>query len=108
MHKDISYPLEFLQISSYFYLVLIDVSCEKCPQGNCDREPDHNLRRPGNCKIYFNGYHCQLGDKGVPCDYGSDCFTFNGKQYFTWIGSSANLENDKCYHKGQYVLIPNT
>ena len=71
--------------------VSVDPTCEKCPKGVCDRSTD------GKCKIYSDGYHCLLGAVGVQCDYGSNCFDYGGYQFYTWIGSSANVDIDKCY-----------
>lgn len=72
---------------------LVDSTCEKCPEGNCNRSND------GKCVIYGDGYHCVLGNVGTPCNHGSDCFQHNDLQYYTWNanGNTANLDIDTCY-----------
>jgi len=72
----------------------IDPSCEKCPEGVCDRDSN------GNCKIYNNGYHCHLGPEGVGCTH-ENCFVYHGNQYFTWKRSNANINVDSCYTQQQ-------
>eukprot|EP00493_Phyllostaurus_siculus_P004529 UN04550 len=69
----------------------VDMSCEKCPEGRCDRAAD------GNCVVFNDGYHCNLGAIGVPCDYGSACFNSNGKQFYTWNRGAADLNVDRCH-----------
>ena len=79
------------QTSSRNHYFLVDPTCEKCPEGVCDRTSD------GKCAIYHDGYHCLLGAAGVQCNYPGKCFDYGGKKFLSWIGSSADVDVDKCY-----------
>ena len=63
-------------VTNINYFVSVDPTCEKCPKGKCERSSD------SKCKIYGDGYHCLLGRVGVECDYGGNCFAYNGYQFY--------------------------
>ena len=60
------------QTSNRNHYFLVDPTCEKCPEGVCDRTSD------GKCAIYNDGYHCLLGAAGVQCNYPGKCFDYGG------------------------------
>ena len=76
-----------------------DRSCEKCPQGACDRSQ-------GLCIVYDDGYHCRLGEVGVDCNFGDSCFQWNGNQFYSWNDGTADLDLDQC--QGGTPKIPNS